>query len=287
MTLKDLILWRLLPLLGLGAGGLYLMLPRGGTAGQRFYRYVGGGILTFVLVQLATLPLPALQAGGTARTILESTIGSRTFSGTFLALAAISLASAVMMITSRNPVYSALWFAMVLLANSGLYLLAGAEFLAAATMIIYAGAIIVTFLFVIMLAQPMGTASYDRYSREPFLACVTGAGLAAILAGAVFYSSVSEKETLAVATRDTTVAAVKTTRPGPAAAGVVADRVEVKTKDLPRWAIDEEKKFSHVKGLGVTLMRDHYISIEVIGVLLLVAVAGAVLIAAHRLEPKR
>jgi NADH:ubiquinone oxidoreductase subunit 6 (subunit J) len=42
-----------------------------------------------------------------------------------------------------------------------------------------------------------------------------------------------------------------------------------------------------VKGLGVTLMQDHYVSLEVIGVLLLVAVAGAVLIATHRLEPKR
>ena len=70
-------------------------------------------------------------------------------------------------ITSRNPIYSALWFAMVVIATAGLFLLAGAPFLAAGTMIVYAGAIIVTFLFVIMLAQMEGKATYDRAARAP------------------------------------------------------------------------------------------------------------------------
>ena len=68
-------------------------------------------------------------------------------------------------VTSRNPVYSALWFASVVVSTSGLFLLAGAPFLAAGTVIVYAGAIIVTFLFVIMLAQVEGKALYDRASR--------------------------------------------------------------------------------------------------------------------------
>jgi NADH:ubiquinone oxidoreductase subunit 6 (subunit J) len=53
-------------------------------------------------------------------------------------------------------------------------LLQSAPFLAAATIIVYAGAIIVTFLFVIMLAQQTGLADYDRRSREPLLACLAG-----------------------------------------------------------------------------------------------------------------
>ena len=69
--------------------------------------------------------------------------------------------------TSRNPVYSALWFASVVLSTAGLFLLAGAPFLAAGTVIVYAGAIIVTFLFVIMLAQMEGKAVYDRAARAP------------------------------------------------------------------------------------------------------------------------
>ena len=81
------------------------------------------------------------------------------------ALAAII--GGLLTITSRNPVYSALWFAMVVIATSGLFLLAGASFLAAGTIIVYAGAIIVTFLFVIMLAQMEGRAIYDRAARAP------------------------------------------------------------------------------------------------------------------------
>ena len=72
-------------------------------------------------------------------------------------------------VTSRNPVYSALWFASVVLSTSGLFLLADAPFLAAGTIIVYAGAIIVTFLFVIMLAQMEGKADYDRAARSPGL----------------------------------------------------------------------------------------------------------------------
>src|SRR5262249_55315565 len=53
-------------------------------------------------------------------------------------------------------------------------LLQAAPFLAAATIIIYAGAIVVTFLFVIMLAQQAGFSSADQRSREPFLASVAG-----------------------------------------------------------------------------------------------------------------
>jgi NADH:ubiquinone oxidoreductase subunit 6 (subunit J) len=76
------------------------------------------------------------------------------------------------MITQRNPVHAALSFAMVVLSTCGLFLLQAAPFLMAATIIIYAGAIIVTFLFVIMLAQQAGLSSADQRSREPFLATV-------------------------------------------------------------------------------------------------------------------
>ena len=54
-----------------------------------------------------------------------------------------------------------------------MFLLAGAQFLAAGTVIVYAGAIIVTFLFVIMLAQMEGKALYDRAARAPGSATFT------------------------------------------------------------------------------------------------------------------
>lgn len=99
----------------------------------------------------------------------------------FYPFAAIAVVSGLCMITQHNPVYAALWFAMVVLSSCGLFLLQAAPFLAAATIIVYAGAIIVTFLFVIMLAQQSGLAVYDRQAREPGLACVGGFVLLAAL----------------------------------------------------------------------------------------------------------
>ena len=84
------------------------------------------------------------------------------------------------MITDKNPVYSALWFALVTLAVCGLFLLNSAPFLAASTIIVYAGAIIVTFLFVIMLAQQSGpTAGYDQQPFQPAIASITALRIAA------------------------------------------------------------------------------------------------------------
>ena len=69
-------------------------------------------------------------------------------------------------VTFRNPVYCAIWFALSLLGTAGLFLFQGAQFLGVATVVVYAGAILVTFLFVLMLAQPAGSAFYDRLSWD-------------------------------------------------------------------------------------------------------------------------
>jgi NADH:ubiquinone oxidoreductase subunit 6 (subunit J) len=103
----------------------------------------------------------------------------------FYVFVAIAVISGGCMITQSNAVYAALWFALVVLSTCGLFLLQSAPFLAAATIIVYAGAIIVTFLFVIMLAQQSGLAVYDRQAREPFLACAGGFVLLSALLYAV------------------------------------------------------------------------------------------------------
>ncbi len=102
----------------------------------------------------------------------------------FYLFAGGAIAAAGAMITQRNPVYAALYFALVILQVCGLFLLLSGPFLAAATVIVYAGAIIVTFLFVIMFAQQSGLAQYDRRSREPFLASLGGF----LLMGALLYA---------------------------------------------------------------------------------------------------
>jgi NADH:ubiquinone oxidoreductase subunit 6 (subunit J) len=99
----------------------------------------------------------------------------------FYAFSGFAVVSAGLMITLTNPVHAALSFAMVVLSTCGLFLLLAAPFLMAATIIVYAGAIIVTFLFVIMLAQQFGSSSADQRSREPFLASLAGFVLLAAL----------------------------------------------------------------------------------------------------------
>jgi NADH-quinone oxidoreductase subunit J len=69
----------------------------------------------------------------------------------FLVLAAVTVAGAVSLILHRHPIHSALSLIVVMVALAGLYLLQGAEFVAAVQIIVYAGAIMVLFIFVIML----------------------------------------------------------------------------------------------------------------------------------------
>lgn len=259
---------RALVILGLGGAGVYLMLPRGQLAGKRFERYLGGALVTLALVLMITTSISAGMTGleGTGSTILwplDDQPSPTCY--TFHLLAFISLASAIMMITTRNPVYSALWFALVLLGNSGLFLLQSAEFLAAATIIVYAGAIVVTFLFVIMLAQPAGTARYDRYSREPLLVTATGLVLASVLVGTLHYSARFEAW-------------------GQGTAGSFRPSEDTIAETSKKYGENARIGGEHVAGLGKTLFVDHVASVEVIGVLLLAAVVGAVLIAGHRIE---
>src|SRR5689334_12412282 len=103
-----------------------------------------------------------------------------------------AVAGLILTVTSRNPVYSALWFASVVLSTSGLFLLSGAQFLAAGTVIVYAGAIIVTFLFVIMLAQSEGQALYDRMARAPGRATVGSFVLLAAVLSALLHARTPE-----------------------------------------------------------------------------------------------
>jgi NADH:ubiquinone oxidoreductase subunit 6 (subunit J) len=92
----------------------------------------------------------------------------------FWAFALMALTFAMLMITQRNPARAAIFFAIVVMSTCGLFLLQAAPFLMAATLIIYAGAIVVTFLFVIMLSQQTGQTDANDRSREPSLAAAVG-----------------------------------------------------------------------------------------------------------------
>lgn len=69
----------------------------------------------------------------------------------FIILSCMAVGGALMMVSARNPVHSVLWLIVVFFAISGHYVLLNAQFLAIVNIIVYAGAIMVLFLFVVML----------------------------------------------------------------------------------------------------------------------------------------
>src|SRR5436305_5171695 len=70
----------------------------------------------------------------------------------FWIFSGVGIVGAIRVITHTRPVYSALYFVLTVFATAGLFVLLWAEFMAAALVLIYAGAILVTYVFVIMLA---------------------------------------------------------------------------------------------------------------------------------------
>ena len=78
-------------------------------------------------------------------------IGSAFSWAIFVAAGSLSLFSSLMMITRRNPIHSALWLIVTFCSLAVIYLTLGAQFIAVAQVIVYAGAIMMLILFVIML----------------------------------------------------------------------------------------------------------------------------------------
>ena len=98
---------------------------------------------------------------------------------TFFILALISTVSALGMILSRNAIYSAIYLIVNFITVAIFYLLLGGAFIAVSQVAVYAGAIMVLFLFVIMLlgAEKLGQAQTLAWQRP--LAIILGLGLAA------------------------------------------------------------------------------------------------------------
>lgn len=176
--------------------------------------------------------------------------------GIFYVLADVTIIAAVATVSLRNPLYSAIWFGMMLLGTAGLFLFQGAQFLAVATVVVYAGAILVTFLFVLMLASPKGRAAYDRVSWEAFVSAATGAVIVGILSMTV-----------------TRVLAAGPKRPVPPIAEAAGS---------PQTGVLAS---AHIAHLGGELFGRHLVAVEVAGTLLLVALVGAAVIVGRARGP--
>jgi NADH-quinone oxidoreductase subunit J len=169
----------------------------------------------------------------------------------------IAIVGAIRVITHRRPVYSALYFVLSVLATAGLFILLWAEFMAAALVIIYAGAILVTYVFVIMLAthsaapgdtegSEMGALNeYDAVSREPLLTCAVGFTLMGVLLFVIFDRAPTGTPPVGSAT----------------------------TSDAP----------GSVQAVGRYLFTNQLVNLELAGLMLTIAMVGAILIARRRI----
>ncbi len=101
----------------------------------------------------------------------------------FLIFAAVAVVCGINVVVQTHPITSALSLIGVMASLAALYLLLGAQFIAAAQVIVYAGAIMVLFIFVIMLLN----AGRERKTRGSFLARLLGPPLLVILLGAVAF----------------------------------------------------------------------------------------------------
>jgi NADH-quinone oxidoreductase subunit J len=164
----------------------------------------------------------------------------------FYACAALAVAGALAVVASRNPIRSAMGLLLLILSVAGLFLALHAQFLAAIQLIVYAGAIVVLFLFVIMLLGPSASPPSDR--RGVLVRAFGGAlfALAGVGAGWV----------------------------------VVSAAMDVHRKMTPMPPVDAS--FGGIDAFGSVLFSDALAPFELSSALLMVAVIGAVAVARGR-----
>lgn len=254
MSLQSICSCRTFWALLVGSLGLWLALPQRIRYGKTI-----GGVLGIIALGLFASDWPHVFPW--------------TDQGVFWLIAGITIMAAVATITSQSPVYCAIWFALSLLGTAGLFFFNGAEFLGVATVVVYAGAIVVTFLFVIMLASPEGHASYDRLSwgwfartASVFAAAAIVGILTMLLGGLKEQAIVKEREQTAIVS-----AAAKQL-------GHNEKPAKPHLKSPPPSVFGSK---DHMANLGRVLFSQHLVSVEVAGTLLLAALVGAVSIAIH------
>jgi len=98
----------------------------------------------------------------------------------FYGLAGLAIVSALLVITLKNPVHSAISLIFTLLSLAGLYLMLYAPFVAGVQIILYVGGIMVLFLFVIMLVNVERAGREERYSRQWPAGVLAAAALGAL-----------------------------------------------------------------------------------------------------------
>jgi len=163
----------------------------------------------------------------------------------FVLAALMATGSSLMMVTRKNPIYSALWLIVTFFSVAILYVLLNATFIAVAQVMVYAGAVMMLVLFVIMLIHLEWGAQWKRQLSFAKLigGVITIILFLQILAGVFTYTDVGQK-------------------------GV--------------WSAQKLTEFGNTHAVGTLLYGKYVFAFEIASILLLVGIVGAVLLARKR-----
>ncbi len=167
--------------------------------------------------------------------------------GFFIYFASMITVLSVLVITRRNPVHSVLLMLLMFFHVAGLYLFLNAEFMAAIQMIVYAGAILVLFLFVVLLLN----LKYETATRQFTLQWPTAIIFIAALAGFMFSG----------------LRYIEIGHMGP-------------------YSIQKITELTHLKAIGLVLYTDYVYPFEVASLILLVAIIGTLVLAKKEFKSK-
>jgi NADH-quinone oxidoreductase subunit J len=167
----------------------------------------------------------------------------------FIAAALVAIAASILMVTRKNPIHSALWMIVTFFAMAVIYLLLNAQFIAVAQVMVYAGAIMMLILFVIMMVhmekgEETGPVKARRSKRT---------GIVAVLITVILF--------------------------GEMILGVLFYRMTGQSGEYPAALVDA---VGNVRTVGAVLYGQYLFPFEIASLLLLVGIVGAVVIAKRK-----
>ena len=203
----------------------------------------------------------------------------------FFLFGSIALVSALIAVTRRNPVVSALWLVVMFFGLAGTYVVLEAFFVGAVQVLVYAGAIMVLFLFVIMLLDLREETLEGK--KAPILRFFGGLCAVLFVVVSVFAITDARKAGLFERTRTTMVEQVKRTEKG-FRADAEGNRLDPNAPDVMETVPKVErlvdlKLDGGAKAIAEQLFTRWLLAFEVTSFLLLGAILGAVILTKRRL----
>lgn len=183
----------------------------------------------------------------------------------FYIFAALTLLSALFVITQNNPVRCVLFLVFAFFTSSILWMLVNAEFLALILVLVYVGAVMTLFLFVVMMLNIDIESMKKHFIRYLPFGLIGAALLTALLYMAIPLNSYQTDEKLSVAISQA-----------------------VSSDHMPDENVTEQKSLSNTEALGMVLYTDYIFAFELAAVILLVAIIAAItLVHRHPIRSKR